>query len=141
MKRGVCKERTHAAAACDENAADRQRVTQVAEVDELAGCFRGHGCHFVTQTQIQRQAAVKAPVILHVTSDDTLTKITSGGAAWNAPCEFLRIIGKKRRQVLERPDAIGIAVCGDFEQHALISRAELNGMLALGPESVVISLK
>src|ERR1700730_8723282 len=50
MKGGVREKRANAAAACDKHATDGQLVTQIAEVDELAVCFRGHGRHLVTQT-------------------------------------------------------------------------------------------
>ena len=119
----------------------RRGVGKVPQVRELAMNFRRHGGHLVTQAQIQRQVRLPAPVILEIAAKEGLAKIAGREGTGDAAREFAGSICQKRLQIVEGPDSIRIAESRGLEQHALSSYAELDGMGASNPESVVIHLK
>src|SRR4029077_15830307 len=95
----------------------RRSVGKVPQIRELAMNFRRHGCHLVTQTQIDRQVRFPTPVILDIAAKDGLTKIARRQGTDDSSGEFGWSICQKILQIAKSPNPIWVAKSCGLKQH------------------------
>src|SRR6267378_3341028 len=100
-----------------------------------------HCRHLPTQPQVQGQVWTEPPVVLSVQAKNSLAQSLRSYTACIFPCEFARVIGKKRLQRAEGENSAGIGVGETVELLSLHPAPEFEGVCSMGPKGVVISLE
>src|SRR5216684_909808 len=84
----------------------RCSVGKISEHRKLSGGFRGNGCHLITEPKIQSKVRFPAPVVLYITANESLAKVTRRKSTGNSSLKMAGLICVEGLQIVEIKNSI-----------------------------------